>query len=424
MRRGVVLDRWECGYLREYRGGWLLVYGRRKTGKTWLLRRCIEWSLYATVAHSGKCVIDDGSGPSIVWMDDCMRRIAGLLKRGGIVVLDEFQRLPLEYWDLLSTLHWESEGVLVACGSSMSIASRVFNRGSPLLGMFQAFHIDVAAVEDTIASLHKAGLGDRESVLWAPLARDPWILSHITPGGDPWRVLAGAASTLAPVARGLVGEVFAEEERSMTRVYDTVLQLLAEGVWRASDIAHILYNTGLSTTSSPGAATGILSVLESIGLVEGVPLWKTRKARVYYRHRSSTTSLLYRLYPLIEAGLDPGPDTVRSWYGIELQFTLAELLAKYHSLGMAYTILAGGEDVDIVLLDKGKKPRWGYEVKLGPLTKRDAEKAVKRMRSLGIPRTGLVSAFKRPPQIGDAALGPGDIVEISLHLSKTRNAQP
>ncbi len=205
-----------------------------------------------------------------------MNYVTSPLRRGENVVVDEFQRLPQRYWDYLATVHSYSEGILIACGSSMSIASKVFDRRSPLLGIFQILKIDLASIADTIASLHMQGFRPREAVLWAPLVRDPWILAHARPKGDPWRLLARLAPRLAMVSRGLVGEVFEEEERSLTRTYDAVLQMLAEGVWNSSEISHRLHSMGLASSPHPGSATSVLAVLEFMGLVERAPLWRTR----------------------------------------------------------------------------------------------------------------------------------------------------
>ncbi len=103
----VVIERWECRLLRGLsRGGrWVLVYGRRKTGKTWLLRRCWDWVLYATVTGDGACIVEErGRGPRLVPVQDCIGAAASLIRRigdGGVVV-DEFQRLPRRYWELLA----------------------------------------------------------------------------------------------------------------------------------------------------------------------------------------------------------------------------------------------------------------------------------------------------------------------------------
>ncbi len=81
------------------------MYGRRKTGKTWLLRRCIDWDVYATVTSTGECIVDSVKGSRILGLEECMNEVVGLLRKGDTVVLDEFQRLPQCYWDYLATAH-------------------------------------------------------------------------------------------------------------------------------------------------------------------------------------------------------------------------------------------------------------------------------------------------------------------------------
>ena len=71
--------------------------------------------------------------------------------------MDEFQWLPERYWDLLGTVAQEAEERFVVCGSSLGIVSRVFDRRSPLLGLFEAFRVDLVSVADAIASLSRWG---------------------------------------------------------------------------------------------------------------------------------------------------------------------------------------------------------------------------------------------------------------------------
>ncbi len=425
MRPGLILDRWECRFLRASEA-WLLVYGRRKTGKTWLLRNCIDWSLYATITWSGDCILEErGREARVVGLSDCMNKIVESLKRSDrTVVLDEFQRLPVKYWDLLALAGQEAESRLIACGSSLGIVRRVFERRSPLLGVFEAFHVGLVDVADAIKSLYHWGLGRREAVLWSVVVRDPWILMHVKPEGSLWEVLVEYLPRLALASRGLIGEVFVEEERHLTRVYESTLQLLAKGYWRANDIAVKLYEAGLTSSPQPGIATGILMALEGMGLVERVPLWKTRGSRVYYRHRSPLVSLLYWTLDLIEEpDARVNPEALKSRYGIELQFTLGELLAKYHGLKRAYSIRLEGRDIDVVLLDKRGMAVWGYEVKMGGIDTAKAQSIAEWMRSQGVLKTGIITLQRpaKPPRGVDETLDLELIVERAIKLSAKQN---
>ena len=416
----VILNRWECNYLAKNSSKWLLVYGRRKTGKTWLLRHCIERSLYATITRSGECILEerDTTGYRVVGLGECIDTITKRLRRGsGSIVIDEFQRLPTRYWDLIALTGQEAEAGLIACGSSLGIAARIFDRHSPLLGLFEAFRVDLVDIADAIASLHDWGLPGREAVLWSVVARDPWLLMHVEPRGEPWRVLAQHARGLVPAARGLVGEVFVEEERQLSRVYDATLRLLAEGYWRASDIAARLYAAGLVSSPQPGSATGVLGVLEEMGLVERIPLWRTRGARTYYRHRSPLVSLLYQVADSVEElGVAPSPEALRTRYGLELQFTIGELLARRRASRRAYSIQPGGRDVDVVLLERRGHAVWGYEVKMGSIATSEAESIAAWMRSIGIPRAGVVALGG----VSGVALGLDEVLDAEALVEEAR----
>ena len=50
---------------------------------------------------------------------------------------------------------------------------------------------------------------------------------------SPIEFLTANARQLVLSCAGLIGEVFTEEERSITGLYEAVLRLVAEGVWRA-----------------------------------------------------------------------------------------------------------------------------------------------------------------------------------------------
>ena len=422
----IVIHRWECSYLakRSREQSWVLVYGRRKTGKTWLLRNCVNWGLYATVTHSGECIVEERASRRSIGLRECLSMATQWLRRQGeSIVIDEFQRVPEKYWDLLAIAAQEAERSLILCGSSLGIARRIFDERSPLLGFFEAFRVDLASIADTIASLHGQGLGAREAVLWSIIVRDPWVLLHIKPQGEPWKLLAERAAGLVPAAKGLIGEVFSEEDRQLSRVYEAVLQLLAQGYWRAADIAAKLYEAGLSTSPQPGVATGVLRVLEEVGLVERIPLWRTRRARVYYRHRSSLVSLLYSIADYVEeVGETPSPDTLLARYGVELQFNLGELLAERKGLRRGYSIPQGGRDIDVVLLDKRGRPEWGYEVKMGRLDTREAENIAEWIRSLRIPHAGIVAlgGVSGDTSRVDEALDAKAIVEEAEKLSNIR----
>lgn len=412
----MLIDRWEGPWLRNERA-WTLVYGRRKTGKTFLLKRYVHWDAYYTVGRSGYGVLESrGGGSELKPYREGLKTTLDTLRNGGTVVIDEFQRLPEWAWDLVSAARGWGRGRLILCGSSTGIASRVFDRRSPLLGALTPFKVDLASPSDTVASLSRI-LSPRLSLLWGVLARDPWLLGLVDPLGEPAGALAVRAYTLIPSAAGLVGEVFREEERELTKLYDACLRVLAQGYWSAGAVAQKLHEAGIIESPQASYVTGVLDQLVKLGLVERLRLWRTRHARVYFRHRSSLLSVLMYIeerYP----DQRPAPETVNTLLGLEAQFFIGELLAEVKGLSRAYHVTSETE-VDVVLMRSGA-PVAGYEVKLGPISRREARRALERLGALGIPRSGLVSLTETPEEAADEVLGPEELVQAAKRCAEER----
>ncbi len=287
----------------------------------------------------------------------------------------------------------------------------------------QSLNMDMIRYADAVVSLSRH-VEARASLEWGVLLRDPWISPMVDPRseGDPVRWLCGSAPQLVMSAQGLVGEVFTEEERTLTALYESAMRLLAEGAWRPSEIAGILSSRGLLEGGTP-AVSGILARLSSMGIVDGVPLWRSRRARVYYRHRSPLLSLLLYLEQKfgVSDGYAPEYGPVRSAFGREAEYSVGEMLAEWLGGRMAHHVSEGGE-VDMVVLDaRRKRVLAAYEVKLGEIGRAEASAAVERMRGLGAPRVGLVSLRDEPASVEGVheALGPEELVDIARQLHES-----
>jgi hypothetical protein len=425
---GIILWRREFLGLRRLlrSGSWLLLYGRRKTGKSFMTRLLAEWSIYSIVARDGTIVFEErGSEPRLMSIEEAIRAIAGHLRRGDVAVIDEFQRLPESVWEMLASMHPNGQLILVA--SSLGVVERVFSRHSPLLGLAAPWRIDLLRLSDVVVSLLPR-LSAREAVLWALLLREPWLTSMPgVLGGAPWDWITSNARLLYSVASGLVGEVFTEEERKLTRLYDAVLRLLGDGVWDSKLLAALLYQRGLIESPSPSTVTGVLDKLASMGLVAKTRLWMTRGKRIYYRHSSPLLAIVYGLaerHAVDEYPVPPSTmrDTVLALYARELQFSLAEMLAEHHDGVPAYTILPRGEgDVDIVVLDKrAKYAIAAYEVKMGTCSRSDLIAAYEKARKISAAIAGAIcfSGADAAPPPGLRILEPEDVAEVAKQVAR------
>jgi len=378
-----ILERRECKAFRELRR-WTLVYGRRKVGKTFTLRRCLSYDLYVIVTRSGEALVEDE-----VWsLDSAVREAVKVLRRGGVAVVDEFQRMPERWWDLLASVH--PSGMLVLSGSSFGVLRRVFDARSPLLGLFDVVKMGLIKYSDALAQT-----GDfKLAALW----RDPWTIPLLDSADDAER----RAFALYLSAMGLIGEVFVEEERTLTKLYEIVLSALAEGEWNSAVIANYAAARGFSVVASTVSA--YLNRLADMGLVERVPIFRSKR----YYHRIASTPLRLALYAEAKYHVSEGRNARDLPWGVEMQFNIGELLAEAKGGELQYVPQG---DVDFIVVTKSGA--IGYEVKMGPFSRSEARRAADRIRALGIPRVGLISLAEKPPEVVDETYGPEDLVEMA-----------
>ncbi len=85
--------------------GWILIYGRRKVGKTFLIKNFLEYDVFFRVNRDGSISTEKFVISAINNMDDFSRAVSELLFADKTVVIDEFQRLPESVLEKISTLH-------------------------------------------------------------------------------------------------------------------------------------------------------------------------------------------------------------------------------------------------------------------------------------------------------------------------------
>lgn len=366
---------------------WTLVYGRRKTGKTTLIKNNLKMDFYALIADTNNAIdLND----NIMKIDDVIKEVKSTLSKGGTAVIDEFQRLPEVYWSIIS--NWKREGILVLVASSYGIVNKVFDRNSPLLELFLPMEIGIISYEDVLSQLRDPLL----SVLY----RDPWIIPFV----DSYNDFVRKIKELSLVSKGLIGEVFKEEERQLSEIYYKTLLLLGEGIWKTSEIAGIIKPKG-----GEGTISSMVNKLVKMGLVQKIP---TLSKENYYKVYSPPLSLaLYAEAKYAVSELDVEVNELP--IGREVQFSVGELLAKYFG-GVLY--YSPKEDIDVVTVKK-KKPIWAFEVKMGEITKGEAKEAIKRMSKIA-EKVGLVSLKEKPEEIADLSIGPKELLEIAEEVRK------
>ncbi|WP_338602164.1 helix-turn-helix domain-containing protein [Sulfolobus tengchongensis] len=318
-------------------------------------------------------------------------------------MIDEFQRLPESYWDVIGSV--SPNGKLLLVGSSFRISKKMFDSRSPLLGLVLPYMLGLIHYSDALYTV--------KNPLLAMIYIDPWTIQFVKNVNEIYE----KAYQLYMVTKGLIGEIFEEEERQLTLLYEAILLSLAEGEWNTALISGSLASKGFNIPAS--TVSSYLDTLVNMGLVDKIKIYgEKRKARWYYKISSPIISLMF--YAEAKYNVSFTEEARELPMGRELQFVIGKMMAERYGGTLAYSPY---EDIDVVIM-KGDKPIIGYEVKIGEIDRSEAERAIERMRNAGIPKAGLISLKDKPKYNADEIIGPDELIQIANEITKSKGVAP
>lgn len=358
--------------------GWTLVYGRRKVGKTYMLKRFIDWDTYLLVGVEGRVWIEGTDVNRLDSMDGVVDLVMKHLRSGKTVIIDEFQRISMENLERIASVH--PDGRLVLSGSSMGVISRILGPGSPLLGRFREKRMGLIGPED-LFSAYLTGL----PLDYAPYLCDPWTVPILSGKGvlrDLYGLLGGTVNTIP----ALIGEIFHSEDRNLSEVYQGILGCIGSGTTKPSEIASTLYHRGVIKKDSASQVSPYINALKGMGLVKELGIYG--KKRSAYRLGSSVFSVYY--YMDSRYGLERG---------LPVFDEVKENLQRIHSLCMEDYLVGiisrkmGGypkysfePEIDGVVVDRKGRPKATIEVKWGRIRNSDVDGFIEKTDHINAPR--------------------------------------
>jgi len=267
-------------------GPWILIFGRRKTGKTYFVKNFLEWHEYFFARRDNKLLDKDGNELSLEAFLEVFKREIG----NKTIVIDEFHRLPESFFDFLHSLG--VKGKLIAISSTLSYSRKMLNRSSPLLGLFSEFKFNLVDEKDIINSL-KGLLNGKELIEAAVYLREPWLVPKFEENKNARDFLATFLLEQKGSIKALIGEIFSEEERRLSLVYEGILKAISDGKNTSTEISSYLFSRKLIPKDNPGLIQRYLEVLRDIGLIDKVEVFDSRKFK--YFHISPLLDLHYYL---------------------------------------------------------------------------------------------------------------------------------
>lgn len=339
-------------------GRHLLIYGRRKVGKTFLVRNFLKHDVYVLVRRGGGFYIEGVPLAGVESYDQFLGLLRGWLAEGKRVVVDEFQRLPGDFLDTLQT--FEPKGQLILTGSSFHIVREVISHRSPVLGMFSEVRVSLMSPLDIFRGLVKHAAPMTAFEL-SPFLRDPWTLPYFR----------GRATSIPDIlllsreaVRALLGEVFLEEEKGLSAVYEGIIRTLAGGKWNLGEVADSLYSRKVLAKPDPHLVRPYFNNMEKMDLVRRIPVFGKKEFR--YILRSPIMELGFMLderYNFFQQDLSSRrmEEVVKAALPFHIERFCGEFFAQLYD-GVQEYFYSGDFDIDFIIT-RGGRPVASGEVK-------------------------------------------------------------
>ncbi len=372
----------------------VLLYGRRRVGKTRLLRRWAEetglpstyWAaerepaaLQRRKLFSAVLGLEAGRGNSFDSWDACWEAIAAFVgERRHILLLDELPYAAEADPAMLSSLQhaWDrlfqpSQTVMVVCGSHVHTMETLLSHGSPLFGRFTGqWHLQPLAFS-ALGSFFPGWSAEERVAAYAVVGGIPAYLEWL----DPARTLSANLRevVLAPGSMFLAEPAFLlMDEVREPRVHLSILQAIGTGSHTLDEIAN-------ATLVGKAHLSSYLGRLQELRLVERrlpatVPPARAPTARLGRYHLSDAYLRFYyrfvapqqdELAYRREGALVKIVDGLRAFVGE----TAFEELARVW-------VMAQGRRGGLPFIPQGVGGHWGGRVQVDVVGVNWAEKAI------------------------------------------------
>lgn len=351
---------------------WTLVYGRRKTGKSFLIKNFVRWNDYFFIKRDRTILY----GTKTLSYETFTELFRSKLHDKKTIVIDEFHRLPEDFFDYLH--HEEKRGRLILISSTLFLAKKFFSVHSPLLGLFAETIVPLPLLQETLNTTKSMHLDKKAWLELSVLLREPICVKYITKASvrDIMKEILISSKETIP---SLVGEIFLEEERTLSSIYEGILRAVATGKVTTGEVSSYLFSRKLIPKDDPSLIQQHVTTLVKLGIIKKIQVFN--KNRYVYKHASPLVRLYYladEKYNLSEQQ-SPG-DILDEFLSQNIPFVVEDAVreALAHKLGLIETVFEDKDfGVDGILL-KLKKPELILEVKWKNKIKTEEIEDIKR----------------------------------------------
>lgn len=357
---------------------WQLVYGRRKTGKTFLITNFTEFDDYFFVKSDKGILTKNNKQVSYDTFIEVLRRG---IEEDKIMVIDEFHRLGKDFFDFLH--YSKKKGKVVLISSTLFLSKKLLSDKSALMGLFAEVPIGLINLKDTLTALKNFNFPNKEMLELAILLREPIAIDYFNEKKHAREIIADVILSSTKTIPALVGEIFTEESREISAVYEGILRAVATGKVNSGAISSFLFSKKLINKDDPSIIQQYLNNLISFGVIKRVEIFNKKRfayglvsplAKIYYYadekyNISERKGFEIELAAIIDETM---PKIVES--------NLREFFAEKHGLREGI-VEEKSFEIDGCLL-KFKKPDLLLEVKWKNCKKQDIRNAEENLRKI------------------------------------------
>lgn len=354
----MIIHRKEAGILKSCKS-WIFVFGRRKTGKSFLVKKFIDWDEYFFVKRD-KTILSEKEG------DLSYETLINILKRelneNKTIVVDEFHRLGDDFLDFIHSL--DKKGKLIIISSTLFLSKKLLKEKSPILGLFTEMLLRIIDFGDALKALKKARLTKKELVENAILLREPITISSFDKNKKAREVFSNMVISSINTIPALVGEIFLEEEKTLSAVYEGILRGIACGKTSSTGIATYLFSKRLIDNNDASIVQQYLQNLINFGIIKRIKVFN--KNKFIYKHVSSLIKLFFyadEKYNISEREVTE--EEIKRIAQEVLPRIVEDVIREYlaKKFGLIETIIESSNyDIDAYLI-KFKKPEIAVEIK-------------------------------------------------------------
>lgn len=357
---------------------WILIYGRRKTGKTFLVRNFIKYNEYFFIKKD-RGVLDKNNRQ--ISYEVFVELIVRSLEKEETVVVDEFHRLEPGFFDLLHSM--KKKGKLILLSSTLYLSKKLISKNSPLLGLFAEIPVTLLSLEDTLRALKKYKLDKKEMLELAILLREPIAIDYFDEKKKARELIAEIVLGSLKTIPALVGEIFGEEEREISAVYEGILRGVSSGKVSSGEISSYLFSKKLIGKDDPSVIQQYLNNLIYFGIIRRINIFN--KKRFAYKIESPLARIYYYVdekYNLTErkVGEKELELIINELMPRIVEDNVREFLAEKYDL-IESIIESKDYDIDGCLL-KFNKVNIALEVKWGKIDNKDLLKAEENLNKI------------------------------------------